>query len=96
MANAYNSQYWRDHGGVLSGWIVGTAGAQRYALPLAANQADAAMTNVYGYLMGTVSADGSIRFDFQQLQETDVPAAVAAQYAPEAIHECYVGNTVVQ
>ena len=96
MANAYNSEYWRTHGGVLPGWIVGTAGAVRYSLPMAANQADAAMTNVYGYLLGTVSPDGMIQFNFQQLQETDVPAAVAAQYAPEAIHECYAGNTNVR
>jgi hypothetical protein len=93
MANVFNSAYWRARGGVLPGWIVGTAGAVRYALPPNANQADAAMTNVYGYLMGSVSPDGSIRFDFQQIQETDVPPAVAAQYAPEAIHECYAGNS---
>jgi hypothetical protein len=50
--------------GVLPGWIVGTGGAKRYALPLTANQADDARTNVYGYLLGTVQQDGMINFSF--------------------------------
>ena len=31
--NLYNTAHWRTHGGVLPGWIVGTAGAVRYPLP---------------------------------------------------------------
>ena len=33
MAGIFNTEYWRTHGGVLPGWIVGSAGAVRYALP---------------------------------------------------------------
>ena len=33
MENIYNTEHWRLHGGVLPGWIVGTAGAVRYPLP---------------------------------------------------------------
>lgn len=33
MDGIFNTNYWRAHGGVLPGWIVGTAGAERYPLP---------------------------------------------------------------
>src|SRR6266478_4834553 len=39
MSGIYNTKYWRDNGGVLPGWIVGTAGAIRYKLPPGAEQA---------------------------------------------------------
>ena len=92
MGGIFDSQYLREHGGVLPGWIVGTAGATRYALPPAAAQAELAKTNVYGYLLGTVAADHTVRFDFHEVKEADVPANLAAQYPPEAIHECFAGN----
>ena len=31
--NIFNTPYWQQHGGVVPGWIIGTAGAHRYALP---------------------------------------------------------------
>ena len=92
MAGIFNSEYLRSHGGVLPGWIVGTGGATRYALPPGAVQAEAAKTNVYGYLLGTVAADRTIRFEFHEVKETDVPASLAAEYPPEALHECFAGN----
>jgi len=33
LENIFDTDYWRNNGGVLPGWIVGTAGAQRYRLP---------------------------------------------------------------
>src|SRR5581483_7087993 len=60
MENIYNTPYWKEHGGVLPGWIVGTAGALRVRLP--AGSPPNAKTDVYGYLLGTVSPDGGIRF----------------------------------
>ena len=75
MDGIFKTEYWRAHGGVLPGWIVGTAGAVRYALPPEAVFAHAALTDVYGFLAGTVHPDGRIQFDFQRLNETDVPAS---------------------
>ncbi|HSK43491.1 MAG TPA: hypothetical protein VLA83_06345, partial [Candidatus Binatia bacterium] len=54
MSGIFNSQYWAGHGGELPGWIVGTAGAVRYALPPDASRAKEARAKVYGYLLGTV------------------------------------------
>ena len=92
MAGIFASDYLKQHGGVLPGWIVGTAGAVRYPLPPLANKAEAAMTNVYGYLLGTVAADGTIKFEFKQVKEQDIPPSVAAQYTPEGLHYCVAEN----
>lgn len=96
MDNIFNTAYWRQHGGVLPGWIVGTAGAQRYPLPPNWKDARAAETNVYGYLLGTVNADGEIRFDFQRVEEKDIPAAVKERYTPDFVHWCFAENRRAQ
>ena len=92
MDGIFNTEYWRTHGGVLPGWIVGTAGAMRYALPPAWKDAKQAETNVYGYLLGTVQADGSVDFQFQRIVESDVPAGVVTRYKPEFVHWCFAEN----
>ena len=93
MDGIFNTDYWRVHGGVLPGWIIGTAGAVRYALPPDAKSARAAETDVYGFLTGTVHADGRINFVFQRLKETDIPSAVVGRYTPEFVHWCFVENS---
>lgn len=92
MSGVFDSPYWRAHGGVIPGWIIGTTGAVRYALPAGAAQAKEARTNVYGYLLATVSADGTIRYDFQEIKEKDIPSAVVSRYTPEFVHQCFVAN----
>ncbi len=94
MDGIFNTAYWREHGGVLPGWIIGTAGAQRYALPDNKADAKAAQTNVYGFLRATVKSDGQIQFDFQQLNEQDVPAGVNRWYTPAFVHWCFAENSV--
>ena len=93
MDGIFNTAYWREHGGVLPGWIVGTAGAQRYRLPPEKSSAKAAETNVYGFLLATVRPSGEIRFDFEHLHEHDVPAAVSARYTPAFVHWCFAQNS---
>jgi len=97
MEGIFDTPYWRDHGGVLPGWIVGTAGAFRYTLPPAASQAKFAKTHVYGYLLATVSPQGistedPIRFEFRELAETATPAGVIARYGSDFVHRCYQEN----
>jgi hypothetical protein len=93
MANIFNTEYVHQHGGVLPGWIIGTAGAFRYPLPPNASAAAAAQTNVYGYLLANVKADGSIDFQFQKLEEDSVPAAVVKRYEQKFIHWCWTQNS---
>jgi len=93
MDGIFNTPYWHEHGGVLTGWIVGTAGAQRYSLPAETSAAKAAKTDVYGFLLATVNPSGKMRFDFQQLNGQDVPAAVNARYAPPFVQWCFAQNS---
>jgi len=92
MDGVFNTEWWRTSGGVLPGWIVGTAGATRYALPPNWKDAKQAETNVYGYLLGTVEADGSVTFAFQRIEERDIPAAVVTRYTAEFVHWCFAEN----
>jgi hypothetical protein len=93
MDGTFNTEYWHKNGGVLPGWIVGTAGAVRYKLPPEANDARAAETNVYGYLLGTAKEGGEIDFTFQRLNESDVPASVVQRYKQEFVHWCFANNS---
>jgi hypothetical protein len=89
----FNSEYWATHGGELPGWIVGTAGAVRYALPPDAGRAKEARTKVYGYLLGTVHHDGKIDFKFEEIKKSDTTAAVSSRYTPQFVDFCFDKNT---
>ncbi|HEV7425733.1 MAG TPA: metallophosphoesterase [Thermoanaerobaculia bacterium] len=93
MDNVYDSEYWRSHGGVLPGWIVGTSGAVRYRLPETATPGPSVKTDVYGYLLGTVSANGAIKFEFRELTPADVPADVVTKYSKAFVEDfCFAKN----
>lgn len=92
MRDVFDTEYWRANGGVLPGWIVGTAGAVRYPLPKDVDPAKA-QTDVYGFLLGAVKPDGQIDFAFHKLNESDVPGSVVARYKPEFVHWCFAENS---
>lgn len=92
MDGIFNTEYWKGHGGVLPGWIVGTAGAVRYPLPPGKGDAKIALEKVYGSLLATVHPDDEINFEFQKLQESDVPASVTSRYGKEFVHWCFEEN----
>ena len=73
MENIFETAAWK--GKVLPGWIAGTAGAVRYRLPLRTGESQHAMTDVYGYMLGTAAADGAISFSFRKLSLEDLRAA---------------------
>jgi hypothetical protein len=89
--NSYETAYWKQHGGVLPGIIIGSAGARRYALPSGVDKAS--KTNIYGYLQGTVHGDGSIDFGMHELSENDLIQSRWPNAPLDAIHECYIHNT---
>ena len=97
MAGIFNTAYWREHGGVLPGWIVGTAGAVWYELPAGSEQATFARARVYGYLLATVKPRGTddrdpIRFEFTEVSEPTVPPAIAERFGQDFVHRCYTEN----
>ena len=93
MSGVFKSDYWLEHGGELPGWIVGTAGAIRYALPPEASRATEARTKIYGFMIGTVNSDGSIHFTFQEIKRSDVPDSVNQRYTKEFVDDCFNKNT---
>jgi hypothetical protein len=94
MKDIFNTKHWSTgkNAGVLPGWIVGTAGAQRYPLPRGADLAKS-RTNVYGYLLGRVFSNGTIDFEFTQLKASDVPQDVRNHYTEQFVSEtCFADN----
>jgi hypothetical protein len=89
----FQTEFWKNNGGILPGWIVGTAGAVRYPLPPDSSKAKAAETNVYGYILGIVQPNGQIGFQFRRLNEREVPASVVNRYTPEFVHWCFAENS---
>ena len=96
MDGTFNTPYWKEHGGVLPGWIIGTAGAERYPLPPTAGDAREAKTNVYGYLLASVNTSGdppgTIKFKFEETKEGQIPNDVVQRFTKATVHECFVGN----
>ena len=92
MAGVYNSAYWRANGGVLPGWIAGSAGAHRVKLPAGAAEATEAKSPTYGSILGTVKPDGSIAFEYKEVVEADVPVEVVTRYGRDFVHYCFAEN----
>ncbi|MBA3948887.1 MAG: metallophosphoesterase [Acidobacteria bacterium] len=93
IAGAFNTDYWKANGGVLPGWVIGTAGAYMSHLPAgAAANATEAKEFTYGSLLATVRPDGEISFEFKPIAQTDVPADVAAKYGQDFVRYCFEEN----
>ncbi len=96
MDGIFNTDYWKKNGGVLPGWIVGTAGAFRYVLPPGSSDAHGALVNTYGSILGTVQPNGEISFQFEKLEEKDIPAPVTSRYGKDFVHWCFAENSQVK
>ena len=98
MEGVFNTEYWRTHGGVLPGWIIGTAGAERNKLPADASDAKVAKAHVYGYLRATVvdSKADPVRFEFKELKVSDVPESVVSRFTAEFVQACWDDNPTLQ
>ena len=90
MNDIYNTACHKDD--VLPGWIMGSAGAVRYRLPLNLDASKLARTDVYAYLLATVAADGTITFQFKDIHEPDVPASVVNEFTREQVNWCFEQN----
>ncbi len=98
MEGTFNTDFWK--GRVLPGWIVGTAGAERYQLPSEWRRANRAMQGVYGYLLATVNPDvgdghpagGTIRFEFQLINKSDLSGEVRQKFRSSLIDFCFDQN----
>ncbi len=95
LENVYDTEYWRANGGVVPGWIAGTAGATRYRLPdtTAGMPVSRAQTDVYGYYLVTIAADGSATAEFHEVKRAHVPAQVEATFGKKTVDACFAGNS---
>jgi hypothetical protein len=91
MSNVYNTACHKDD--LLPGWIMGSAGAVRYRLPVNLDAARIAKTDIYGYLLATVAPDGTISFTFKDIKQSDVPESVVKEFSPEQVKWCFEQNT---
>jgi hypothetical protein len=97
LDDVYDSDFWQNNGGVLPGWIVGTAGAVRYRLPRTIKEGPNSRTDVYGYLLATVappgSAPGTITFEFKEVGMKDIPEAIVKKYGKSFVDDfCFAAN----
>jgi hypothetical protein len=90
MNDAYNTACHK--GDVLPGWIMGSAGAVRYRLPSDRALSTIDKTDVYAYLLGTASPDGTIHFEVQEVHPSDVPASVVKEFGSEQVKWCFEKN----
>src|SRR5205085_2155767 len=94
LENIFDTDYWRNNGGVLPGWIIGTAGAIRYRLPdtAAGLPVTRAQTDVYGYYLVNVAADGSLTVDFREIKRASIPTDVEKTFGPAFVDKCFADN----
>jgi hypothetical protein len=90
MDHIFETPSWKDK--VLPGWIIGTAGAIRYKLPPETTPAQHAQTNVYGYMIATVTPDDEVSFQFERLSLDDLRAVNGSAYPDALIRWCYEQN----
>ena len=104
MSDIFDTPHWKNSSqanrGVLDGWVIGTAGAQRYRLPdcppnspqacLPANLLAISYTSCY--LLGEVHPDGKIDFRFEQVAENDVPQDIKTKYGENFVNFCFLAN----
>jgi hypothetical protein len=99
LADIFNTHHWQDasvRGAVLPGWVVGTAGAERNPLPPGTPSGPDAREHVYGYLLGTVTADGRVTFAFRELNEKDLQSARSDDLTEEFVKFCMEKNPTVE
>jgi len=90
--NIYNTPYWKQRTNkVLTGIIIGSAGAHRYGLPREADKQS--KSRIYGFLQGSVHGDGTIDFNLHELSEDDLMQAKWPEAPQDELHWCYAHNS---
>ncbi len=92
LEHAFETDELRKLSKPLDGWIVGTAGANRYLLPDAALENPTNREHVYGYLLGTVAPDATISFQYRELGLKELQEANPGTFTDEFVATCFNGN----
>ena len=51
-----------------------------------------AETDVYGYLLGTVTPEGHVSFVFNQIKMDDISEEIRARFGTDLVNRCFVEN----
>ena len=90
--NIFYTYHWYEYYSItmLPGWIIGSAGAHRYALPQGAYKGSKAF--IYAFLQGNVHADGTIDFALHELSLQDLLNSKWPNAPDSAITTCFNQN----
>jgi hypothetical protein len=93
LADIYNTGAWQSNGGVLPGWLVGTAGAQHYSVPPEVKSFTTWAENQYGYAIVHVTpATGAVHVRFVPVKRQDLGAPLIAEFGKAAVDFCFARN----
>ncbi len=88
LANIFDTDALKAGGKTpLPGWIAGAGGAERYLLP------DRTPWLQYGYMLATVTDQGTIEFEFKNVEQKDIPDTVKERYPPDLVQWCWENNS---
>jgi hypothetical protein len=93
LANIYNTGSWQAKG-VLPGWLVGTAGAQHYAIPPQVKSFTHWAENEYGYVLVHVTpgSEQPVDVQFFPIRKKDVDAKTVEEFGRAAVDFCFSDN----
>jgi hypothetical protein len=96
LSDIYNTGKWQGNGGVLPGWIVGTAGAQFFPVPPGVKGFASYAENQYGYALVTVNRSRTsrdpVQLKFVQIKEAELGPEVVDKFGPDAVRFCFSQN----
>jgi len=96
LSDIYNTGSWQGNGGVLPGWIVGTAGAQFFAVPPAVKGFTSYAENQYGYVLVTVNSSKTSRdplqLTFIPIKQVELGPDIVNKFGVDAVHFCFSQN----
>jgi hypothetical protein len=93
LTDIYNTGAWQSNGGVLPGWLVGTAGAQHYSVPPEVKSFATWAENQYGYAVVHVAPNtGSLDVRFVPVKREDLSVASVSEFGRAAVDFCFSGN----
>jgi len=96
LADVYNTGKWQGNGGVLPGWIVGTAGAQFYSVPPGVKDFTKYAQGQYGYVVVTVNSSRAsrdpVQLKFVQIKESELGPEIVNKFGVDAVRFCFSEN----
>jgi hypothetical protein len=95
LENIYNTGMWQSNGGVLPGTLIGTAGAQHYAVPPEVKSFATFAENQYGFALVRVDPNAGARavdVRFVPVKRQDLSAAAIEKFGRDAVDFCFSQN----